>query len=66
MCRLLRASIGTASLPVVQVSAAYVTEQHKAIAAEAGADAYMMAPVDYDVLAGTLHELLARPRGGLE
>lgn len=64
VCRLLRANIGTASLPIVQVSAVYVTEEDRAIAREAGADAYMTAPVDHDVLAATLHELLARPRAG--
>ncbi len=63
VCRLLRANIGTASLPIVQISAIYVTEQDKAVALEAGADAYMTAPVDHDVLVRTLHELLARPRG---
>lgn len=64
VCRLLRANIGTASLPIVQVSAVYVSEQDKASALEAGADAYMSAPVDYGVFVGTLDELLARPRGG--
>lgn len=64
VCRLLRANIGTASLPIVQVSAVYVTEEDRAIAREAGADAYMTAPVDHDVLAATLHELLARPGAG--
>lgn len=64
VCRLLRANIGTASLPIVQVSAVYVSEQDKASALEAGADAYMTAPVDHEVLARTLHELLARPAGG--
>lgn len=63
VCRLLRANIGTASLPIVQISAIYVTEQDKAVALEAGADAYMTAPVVHDVLVRTLHELLARPRG---
>lgn len=64
VCRLLRANIGTASLPIVQVSAVYVSEHDKAIALDAGADAYMTGPLDYDVLARTLHDLLSRPRGG--
>lgn len=63
VCRLLRANIGTASLPIVQVSAIYVTEQDKLTAREAGADAYMTAPVDLDALVGTLDQLLARPGG---
>lgn len=64
VCRLLRAGMGTASLPIVQVSAIYVTEQDKLTARDAGADAYMTAPVDHDVLAATLDQLLARRSGG--
>lgn len=66
VCRLLRANMGTASLPIVQISAVYVREEDKVTAREAGADAYMTGPVDYDVLARTLHELLASPRPGRE
>ncbi len=66
VCRLLRANMGTASLPIVQVSAVYVTEQDKATARASGADAYMTGPVDYDALVSTLDDLLARPRGSGE
>lgn len=59
VCRLLRADPATARLPVVQISAVYLTEKDKLAAQRAGADAYMTAPVDFDALAATLRKLLA-------
>lgn len=59
VCRLLRSAPPTARLPVVQISAVYLTEKDRIAAQRAGADAYMTAPVDFDALAATLRRLLA-------
>src|SRR4051812_3421124 len=42
VCRQLRAQAATATLPVVHVSAVYVTGYHRAQAERAGADDYML------------------------
>lgn len=60
VCRLLRSTTRTASLPIIHVSAVYVTEQDQAAGQNAGADAYLVAPVDPGELAAMLDELLAR------
>ena len=62
VCRLLRSRAATASLPVVHVSAVYVTQAEQITGMEAGADAYMVAPVDPQALVATLDHLIqARP-----
>jgi CheY-like chemotaxis protein len=66
VCRLLRATPSTASLPIVQISAVYLEPEHKTAAERAGADAYMTAPVDFDVLTATLHKLLLARNGGVQ
>jgi CheY-like chemotaxis protein len=58
VCRLLRQRAETASLPVVHVSAVYVSPTEQAHGLEAGADAYMLAPVDPQALAATLDRLI--------
>jgi DNA-binding response OmpR family regulator len=65
VCRLLRSRVGTASLPVVYVSAMYVTQEDQAHGMVTGGDAYMVAPVDPDALLATLDQLIAE-RGGLK
>ncbi|HVE54275.1 MAG TPA: hypothetical protein VNB23_12910, partial [Ramlibacter sp.] len=64
-CRLLRGRIGTASLPVVYVSAMYVTQADQIHGMETGADAYMVAPVDPETLLATLDQLIT-DRGALK
>jgi CheY-like chemotaxis protein len=59
VCRLLRANPGTASLPIVHVSAVYVTKQDQIAARAAGADAYLVSPVDPAVLVQTLADVIA-------
>ena len=59
VCRQLRAQSKTAGLPIVHVSAVYVTGFHRALASEAGADEYMLSPVDPQALATTLDRLIA-------
>lgn len=60
VCRLLRANRATASLPIVHVSAIYVSEEDGASGLGAGADAYLIAPVDPQELVGTIDKLLAK------
>ena len=59
VCRKLRGTPATASLPVVHVSAVYITGYHRSKGEQAGADDYMVAPVDTKVLAGRLDALIA-------
>lgn len=56
--RLLRAEPRTALLPVVHVSAASIQTADIVTGLEAGADAYLVHPVDPDVLLATLRTLL--------
>ncbi|MCD5986580.1 MULTISPECIES: response regulator [Pseudomonas] len=56
--RLLRAEPRTALLPVVHVSAASIHTTDIVTGLEAGADAYLVHPVDPDVLLATLRTLL--------
>ncbi|WP_095095915.1 response regulator [Pseudomonas sp. Irchel 3A5] len=56
--RLLRAEPRTALLPVVHVSAASIQTTDIVTGLEAGADAYLVHPVDPDVLLATLRTLL--------
>jgi CheY-like chemotaxis protein len=58
VCRLLRQRVGTASLPVVHVSAVFVSQAEQEAGLEAGADAYMVSPVDPQALVATLDQLI--------
>lgn len=60
VCRTLRGRAETAKVPIVHVSAVYVTGHAQAAADRAGADAYLLAPVDTGELARTLDRLIAR------
>lgn len=60
VCRTLRERPATARLPIVHVSAVYVTGHAQAAAERAGADAYLLAPVNTRELAQTLDRLIAR------
>ena len=63
VCRLLRARAATASLPVVYVSAQYVTKSDQEHGMDTGADAYMVAPVDPQALLATLDHLISDRSG---
>ena len=56
--RLLRADSRTALLPVIHVSAASIQSNDVITGLDAGADAYLVHPVDADVLLATLRTLL--------
>lgn len=63
VCRMLRASPDTSSLPIVHVSASSVADADQQRARSVGADTYMVDPVDPIVLAIALDELLKRADG---
>lgn len=62
VCRQLRGAPATATMPVVHVSAVFITGYHRAKGEHAGADEYMVAPVDTRALAERLDALIAARR----
>jgi CheY-like chemotaxis protein len=64
VCRLLRGKPNTADLPVVYISAMYVTEADQQHGMDTGANAYMVSPVDPEALLATLDQLIVerKPR----
>lgn len=58
VCRLLRNRPGTATLPVIHVSAVYVKDQDRAAGLQSGADAYLVSPVDPAALVAQIDELI--------
>src|SRR3954453_23901459 len=53
VCRLLRDRAATADLPVVYISAMYVSERDQQHGMHTGANAYMVSPVDPEALLAT-------------
>ena len=60
VCRLLRSKATTADLPVVYVSAMYVTEEDQQHGMATGGDAYLVSPVDPEALLATLDQLIGQ------
>jgi PAS domain S-box-containing protein len=58
LCRLLRSQPHTTRLPVLHLTAAYVTDEDKVRGLDAGADAYLTHPVEPAVLIATVHALV--------
>ena len=58
VCRRLKADPATATIPVLHLSASYVTDEDQVTGLEGGADAYLVQPVDPDVLVATVKALL--------
>ena len=58
VCRLLKSDRSTASIPVLQVSASYITKQDRVRGLESGADGYLAKPVEPDELIATVKALL--------
>ena len=58
VCRALRANRQTSMIPVVHLSAAYVESAHQVAGLNAGADAYMVHPVEPQLLIATLQALI--------
>jgi PAS domain S-box-containing protein len=58
VCRLLRSQPATATLPVIHVSAVHVKPDDQALGLRTGADAYLLSPVEPQVLVATLEALI--------
>jgi len=58
VCRRLRADPSTTTLPIVHVSATFVSDRAQDLAYEGGADSYLTDPVEPAVLLATIHSLL--------
>ena len=58
LCRLLRSQPRTAHLPVLHLTAAYVTDDDKVRGLDSGADAYLTHPVEPAVLVATVQALV--------
>ena len=58
VCRRLRADPGTLTVPIVHVSATFVSDRAQELAYEGGADSYLTDPVEPAVLLATIHSLL--------
>ena len=58
VCRLMRGNPKTAAVPVIHMSAVYVSSEDRAAGHLAGADAYMVSPVDTFELAATIDRLV--------
>jgi DNA-binding response OmpR family regulator len=59
VCRLLRKRPATASIPVIHVSAVFISEEDRATGLQRGADAYLVTPVDTEALLANLDELIS-------
>jgi PAS domain S-box-containing protein len=62
VCRRLKADPGTASIPVLQTSAAYVTAERRAQGLDSGADGYLVQPFEGIELVATVAALLRARR----
>jgi CheY-like chemotaxis protein len=60
LCLLLKSSPQTASIPVINVTAAYAGSEERTQALDAGADGYLTRPLDDERLLATMTALLAR------
>ena len=58
LCAMLRSRPGTARLPVLHLTAAYVTDEDKVRGLDGGADAYLTRPVEPAVLVATVQALV--------
>ncbi len=58
VCRRIKTDPVTQSIPVLQISASFVSNESKAQALEGGADGYLTHPIDATVLVATVKSLL--------
>lgn len=58
VCRRIKNNPVTAAVPVLQISASFVSNESKAQALEGGADGYLTHPIDATVLVATVNSLL--------
>ncbi len=62
VCRRLKAEPATARIPVLHITASYLTGPDKARGLEAGADSYLTEPVEPEVLVATINAILRARR----
>jgi len=62
VCRRIKAYPATATIPVLHLSASYVTDEAQVRGLEGGADSYLVQPVEPDVLVATVKALLRMRR----
>jgi len=62
VCRRLRADPATARLPILQLSGMFTGTEHKVLGLEAGADGYLVRPVEAAELVATVRALLRASR----
>ncbi len=62
VCRRIKANPLTSRIPVLQISASFVTDESKVQALESGADAYLTQPIEPPVLVATIRALLRMQR----
>jgi PAS domain S-box-containing protein len=58
VCRRIKSDPATRSVPVLQISASFVSNESKAQALEGGADGYLTHPIDATVLVATVKSIL--------
>jgi CheY-like chemotaxis protein len=64
VCRLLRGNPKTSNVPIIHISAVYVSPEDKVAGELAGADAYMISPVDTGELAQMIDRLVVERAAG--
>jgi PAS domain S-box-containing protein len=62
VCRRIKEEPGTASIPVLHISASLISPEDKATALDGGADGYLTEPVEPEVLIATVRSLLRMRR----
>src|SRR3954454_2341100 len=58
VCRRIKQDTRTAQIPILQISASFISSEDRACALEAGADGYLTHPIDAMVLVATVRALL--------
>ena len=58
LVRRIKASPSTSNIPILQISASFVTDESKVQALEGGADSYLIQPVEPTVLVAQIHALI--------
>ena len=62
VCRRIKSNPATSAIPVLQISASFVSNESKAMALEGGADGYLTHPIESPVLIATVRSLLRMRR----
>jgi two-component system, NtrC family, sensor kinase len=57
LCRRLKSNAATSAIPVLQISASFISNESKVQALEGGADSYLVQPVDPAILIAQVHAL---------